>query len=433
MAKNEQFKEHAIKFIKPMENYEYNSGIVLRAYPSDMQKMMIVQNDNARRYIYNKCVEINHEIYMLNKVSIFCLPVQDRLDYLKSVRGNASAISNMAPFLYEKNVDSLAKANAIRNYNDAWKRFREVPGTGIPTFKSKSYDKHYQTNAQYQPWMDDGLHDGSVRFLDNDHLKLPVLGRIRVKGSPEQLRALMKMAFVRIGTVTVRIDNCGDCFISLQLASCLPFSPVLPKTDSMIGIDLNIENFFATSNGDVIDNPKYANGLKDKLAKEQWKLSRKMEAAKRDGRNIYDSKNLQKQRVKVAKIQRNIARRRDDYQQVYSKQLVESQDLIAVEDLKVKNMQKNHNLAGSIQDVSWSSFISDISYKAERAGRIFVKIDPKYTTQTCSSCGHVNTGDSKLTLKDREWVCPECGIHHNRDINSAVNILIKGAETTGLG
>lgn len=418
---------------KDIRSYNYKSAIVLRAYYSVWQKRVIVKNDNAQRYIRNKCVAVDRELYELKKIRIYCEPVAKRIGFLESLKENASAIANMAPFLYEDGVDGQARSNAVYLYRKAWEQFRKVPGTAKPAFHKKGYAKRYQTNAHYRKEETENLlFTGSACFLDRNHVKLPILGRVRVKGSPKQVNALLAMKSARIGTVTVFIDECGDGFVIFQLASEEPFSKPFPKTGGMLGIDVNIENLYADSNGNIVDNPKYRSSMKDKLAREQWKLSRKMTAAKREGRDILSSKKLQEQRVKVAKISRLLRRRSDDYSHVCSKDIVESQDFVFAEDLKVKNLLKNHHLASSISDVSWGKFLRDIEYKAQRAEKTFLKVDPRNTTQTCACCGYVLRDGQKLGLSDREWYCPQCGEYHIRDVNSAMVILRRGMAACGV-
>lgn len=141
-----------------------------------------------------------------------------------------------------------------------------------------------------------------------------------------------------------------------------------------------------------------------------------------------DSKNYQKQRLKVAKVHRTVSRQREDYLHNLSRQKVESQDFIAAEDLKVSNLLKNHCLAGAIADAGWRKFLTMLQYKAELYGRTVVLVPPRNTTQTCSVCGYTLKGDEKLTLSDREWTCPSCGSHHDRDANAAENILERGLQ-----
>lgn len=226
----------------------------------------------------------------------------------------------------------------------------------------------------------------------------------------------------RIGTVTVSMDNCGDYYVSLQAGSVCPFHKTLPDTGDGVGIDVNIKNLYTDSNGQEADNPKFYTKGQKKLAKAQKKLARRKERAIKEGRSIYESKNYQKQRLKVARLCRTIARRREDYLDVQSKHLVESQDYIFAEDIKTKNLLKNHKFAKAIADVAWRMFLSKVSYKCDFYGRLFGKVPPKSTTQMCSNCGHVMKGIEHLDLDTREWTCPECGTHHNRDKNSAINI-----------
>ncbi len=122
-------------------------------------------------------------------------------------------------------------------------------------------------------------------------------------------------------------------------------------------------------------------------------------------------------------------KRRDSFQHILSAALIKNHDLVAAEELRSKNLLKNHALAMSISDAGWRSFLSKLEYKAKLYGRIFITVDPKNTTQTCSTCGHVMSGENKLNLKDREWLCPKCGTHHIRDVNAAKNILSKALQS----
>lgn len=155
------------------------------------------------------------------------------------------------------------------------------------------------------------------------------------------------------------------------------------------------------------------------------------ESAKRDGRSLKTSKNYQKQRVVVAKLYRRVRCQRDDYLHNVSKHEVESQDFIAAEDLKVKNLMHNHHLSRAISDAGWRKFLTMLQYKGELYGKEVVLVPSKNTTQTCSEFGYVMKGEEKLTLGDREWMCPNCGAHHDRDTNAARNILKRGLQAAG--
>lgn len=195
-----------------------------------------------------------------------------------------------------------------------------------------------------------------------------------------------------------------------------------------MGIDLNTENFLTDNYNQQVPNPRYYRTIKDQLAHEQRILSRRQRRAKKEHRSLWNSKNYQKQRIKVAKLHAKVKHQRANFLHQLSTTLIKNHDLVVAENLKSKNMLKNHALAMSISDVGWRSFLNMLEYKAPKYGHTFVEINPAYTTQTCYDCGfRMGThGTQKLTLADREWTCPHCHEHHYRDQNAAKNILAKG-------
>ncbi len=265
---------------------------------------------------------------------------------------------------------------------------------------------------------------GSNRFLDTKHVTISGLGKIRVSGS--QKRLFSHADSIRVGTITVRRDATGRYYLSMQLGSDVPFVDLGQNHESAIGIDLNTDNFLTDSDANVIANPRYYRAIKGKLAKQQRKLARRALRAKKEHRALRDSKNYQKQRVLVANLQRDVANRRDAFLHLLSTTLIKNHDLVVAEELRSKNMLRNHALAMSIADVGWRRFLGMLAYKADLYAHKFVTVDPRNTTQTCSDCGFVMSGDQKLTLADREWTCPQCGTIHIRDHNAARNILAKG-------
>ena len=217
----------------------------------------------------------------------------------------------------------------------------------------------------------------------------------------------------KILSATISQAPSGKYFVSIccDNVNIEPFE----KTGTVVGIDLGIKDFAITSDGVKIPNPKYLKQSLDKLAKLQRDLSRKTRG----------SSNYNKQRIKVAKLQEHIANQRKDFLHKVSTQLVKDYDIICLEDLKVKNMLKNHNLARSIADVSWSTFTSYLTYKSLWYNKQISKISTFFpSSQTCNKCGEKFPFTKDLGV--REWICPNCNSKLDRDINAAINILNEG-------
>jgi putative transposase len=200
-----------------------------------------------------------------------------------------------------------------------------------------------------------------------------------------------------------------------------PTIEALPTSDKQVGIDAGITSLIATSDGEKIANPKHFKRLRLKLRQAQKALSRRVKG----------SKNREKARRRVARVQAQIADARQDFLHKLTTQLVRENQVIAVEDLAVKNMMKNHKLAQSIADCSWGELVRQLEYKCQWYGRTLVKIDRWFpSSKRCGHCGHIV---NKLPLDVREWTCPECGTHHDRDINAARNILTAGLAVLPMG
>lgn len=411
--------------MKSMAQFEFHYGIKMRIFPSSQQKQIIKVNSDASRFVYNKMVGIGKELSQLRRVKLPIDTIQERIALLK-LRQNARQMANHYQFLEDSRIDSLTKANAIQNYHKAWSMFRKVHNAGVPKFHRKSYVWKYQTSCQYPGQKVALMTNGTVRFLDNNHVQMPKLGRLRIKGS--QRRLLNRDQLIRIGTVTITKDATDRFFLSLQLASDAPFVQANPASQPSIGIDLNTENFLTTSNGDQVANPRYYRTIKGKLAKQQRILSRRQRRAKKEGRKLWESKNYQRQRRLVARLHAKVMAQRKNFLHIISTALIKNHDLVVAEELRSKNLLKNHAMAMSISDVGWRTFLGMLAYKADLYGRQFVTISPRNTTQTCHDCGHIMGTDNtkKLTLADRQWTCPKCGSFHIRDHNAAQNILEKG-------
>ena len=412
--------------MKPMAQLNYHYGLKMRIYPSTKQSQIIEINTNIARTTYNKLLAIDREIYALKQIKIPVKVVLDRIEELKQRKQTPRYLANHYTYMQQPEVDSLTLANAKRNYQRAWDQYNKVHDAGTPKFHKKTNQGKYQTTAQYTKNANMDMFSGSVRFLDTKHIQVPKLGRLRVSGS--QRRLLDHKQDIRIGTVTITRDPDNKYFVSFQLGSDTPFVKQSVHNGSQIGIDLNTENFLTTSTGQQIDNPRYYRTIQNKLRKKQRKLSRRIRRAKQEHRSLRESRNYQKQRLEVAKLHAKVRRQRHNFLNVQSTALINNHDLVVAEDLKSKNMLKNHALAMSISDVGWRTFLEMLKYKAEMHQKTVVLIDPKNTTQTCFDCKFVmgTNGTHKLTLKDREWTCPNCGKHHIRDLNASQNILANG-------
>jgi putative transposase len=220
-------------------------------------------------------------------------------------------------------------------------------------------------------------------------------------------------------TVTIKLEPSGRWFVSFLVVD--PTVKQLPPTTKNIGLDAGLTSLVATSDGEKVANPKHFNKKYRKLRAAQKTLSRRQKG----------SKNREKARLAVAKIQAQIKDSRKDFLHKLTTQLVRENQVIAVEDLAVRNMVKNRSLARSISDAGWGELVKQLEYKAEWYGRELVKIDRWFpSSKRCGNCGFVI---DKLPLKIREWSCPECGTNHDRDLNAAHNILAAGLAVTVCG
>ena len=349
-----------------------------RIYPNKEQREYFAKVFGCVRFFYNKSLSDMCEIYKSTGKNENITPARYKKDY---------------PFL--KEVDSLALCNAQLARNAAFKSFYKKQNN-FPKYKSKRNDQSYTTNNQ-----------GSVKFSSNDrYISIPKCPRLRIKKH--------RNFNGEIKSITVSKTTDEKYYISLLVEENTESIKLL---DNAIGLDLGIKELIIDSNGNKYKNHKYLTKSQNKLAREQRKLSLMKKG----------SNNRNKQRIKVARLHKIIENQRNDYLHKLSKSIIDENQIICIEDLKVKNMTRNSKLARSINDASWSRFVSMLIYKANWYGNTIVKVPTNYpSSQLCSYCNYQNPLTKDLRV--RKWTCPQCGAVHDRDINAAKNILRKGIE-----
>ncbi len=370
--------------------------------PNNTQKVLINKTLGSNRFLYNQMLaekqakykskdksklktekEYKSEFSFLKEVDSISLQ-QSRIDLKTSYDNFFRKLKSGE--LQKEIVRLLAKAKTPKQKIKAL-------NYGKPRFKSKhNPKKSYRTISI----------NNSIRVEDNK-IKLPKLGFVKFRKSREVLG--------KIKSITVSRNILGRYYISVL---CETEIETLPKLNTKIGIDLGLKEFCITSNNEFVSNPRFLRKLEEKLQKAQRILSHR----------VKKSNNRFKQQKKVFKLHQKIANQRLDFLHKLSTKLINENQVICLEDLSVKNMVKNHCLAKSISDVSWSKFVELLKYKASWYGRELVQIDKFFpSSKLCSNCGNIKTD---ITLKDREYVCSCCGLIIDRDYNAALNILREG-------
>lgn len=342
-----------------------------RIFPTEPQKELIAKHIGSSRFVYNLALETKNAAYISAKHNYSVFDLVKQLPELKKE----------CPWLKEVNSQSLQQS--IQNMDIAFKKF--FKGAGFPKFKSKRDRQSFSIPQNV--------------IVENNLLIIPKFKEGIKISLHRPTQGIVKSA-------TISVTPTGKYFVSILCDTKKePPVKVTIEENTTIGVDLGIKDFAITSEGEVFENPKFLRKAQSKLKYVQRKYSK------------HKGKRTKK---RLALLHENVVNKRKDFLHKVSTKLIRENQTIALETLAVKNMVKNHNLAQAINDVSWSTFVSMLEYKADWYGKNILRIGQfAPSSKTCSNCGSIN---KELQLKDREWTCSSCGTHHVRDINAACNI-----------
>ncbi|QBJ03422.1 transposase [Lactobacillus phage 521B] len=372
-------------------------AIKTRIYPNLEQQYRIINNFGCCRFVWNKLLDMQIERYKnggsyVKEFGMDYLIVQLKKEY---------------PFL--KKAESTSLQHISRDLNNAFQKLFKKH-SGHPKFKSRKFPKQ-----SYQ-----STYNKNICQVGKHQLKLPKLGTVYFR-SGRQIEGKIK-------NVTIRLSSTGKFYAVVLVDTEVN---ELPKTANEVGIDMGVADLMITSDGIKFPTIRFDKILAKKKHYWEKRLARRRAQAislsacdhhnkVMNPRELSDFKNYLKAKHMVAKYSEKIANQRSNYLHNLTKQLVEQYDVIKIEDLKTKNLLKNHKLARAIANQSWRKIRRQLEYKCAWYGKQLVTVNPRKTSQICSNCGY---DDGKHTLDIRDWTCPKCGINHDRDINAAKNIL----------
>ena len=375
-------------------------AIKIRLYPNKEQELKLNKVLGCYRFVYNHTLALKQREYDENKKS---LGLKDLSKYFYGTLRK----DEQYEWLKEQNTQVMKQS--IRQMLSAYDRFFKRL-SGFPKFKSKK-------SKQSALFPLEAISKRN-KFNERKITLTQSLKDIKFRCSDLYLKRLQTYK-KGIRSATLSKTKSGNYFLSILID--LPQEEVVRfgQTNEHVGIDLGVKDFVITSDGEVFENKHFFKSQEKKIAKLQRQLSKKQKG----------SNNRDKQRVKVAKAYEKLTNQRDAYIHKVVNELLTYYDTVFMEDLSVRGMLKNHKLAKAIQDVGFYKFKLVLEDKARNNYKKVVFVGKYYpSSKTCYKCGYVN---KNLTLNDREWTCPQCGEHHDRDLNAAINILMEGERIIG--
>ena len=359
-------------------------ALKVRLYPTTDQKKYLAGLFGAVRFCFNKGLALKIHYYRVKGVNLH--PVHD-LKKLLAVAKKSKKYGWLSEY------DSMALQESLRHLNKAFNGFFEKT-SGFPRFKSRRGEQS-------------SYHCTCVSVGEN-WVKVPKMSPIKA--------VVHRPIDGTVKSITLSLDACGDYWASIlyedEAKAAEPLKAVME--DKVLASDVGLKTFSVSSDGSRTESPKAYKRAKKKLKKAQKALSRKQKG----------SRNREKARKRLAKLHRRVARQRGDFQHKTSHRMVNENQALIFESLQIKNMLKNHHLAQAIADAGWGEFMRMCEYKAAMAGKHFVRIDRFFpSSKRCSCCGFKLP---ELTLAVRDWTCPKCSVHHDRDFNACLNIKQEG-------
>jgi putative transposase len=358
----------------------------LRLFPSKRQEKLLNHTLAECQWLYNKLLEDRKHEYEASKLSLTLYDQHSQTTQYKKERPSLKKVHSQVLQNVAVRIDLAFKA--------FFRRVKQNNGkAGFPRFKA-----HFRYDSFTYPQ--------SGFSLDGHHLKLSKIGNVHIK--------LHRQIEGDIKTLTIKRSATDKWYASF---ACEVEAKPLPVSVETVGIDVGLESFSHLSTDERIDNPRFFRKEEKRLAKAQRKLSKQEKGTPQRA----------KRRKVVSRVYERINFKRTDFVHQESRKIINRFGIICVEDLNINRMMHNHCLAKSIADAAWSGFFGQLSGKAAEAGRVFVKVNPAYSSQDCSRCGH----RQKMALSNRMYVCACCHLEINRDLNAALNILAVGLYSIG--